>query len=178
MARTQWTEGQQLSKSRAVMEDRVQSVHRRSGYPVDELRSVANETFMAATRQWDGSAGGAAFTTYLYRALSRRLWYHVNRFPLADAEEPDLSVFPSQRHEWNPNWTVHFQSWVLSLSSEARFVLSLILSAPTEAFGVMARSPRAVRGALSRFLRLERGWTKRRITAVYSEIRSSIREEL
>jgi hypothetical protein len=146
----------------------------RTGIPEDELRGEAWLVYCKAYRGFNPRRG-TKFNTYLMAALYKglanfaaRYRYHDDLFSLEYAETK-----PS-RHHMLIEEAIYFSQVIRGLSNEAQAVVDILLSCPGE-LAAMAKNdtPKAIRGALYRYLRAL-GWTWPRIWGAFKEVRAAV----
>lgn len=84
-------------------------------------------------------------------------------------------AYEEPHHDLNPRRLLIWKETVENLSSEAREVVSILLSTPTEILGIVGtESPKAIRGAIYKYL-WAHGWRWHRIWGAFREIKEVLK---
>ncbi len=161
-----------------------------TGHSADEFYSEGLVAFMKAIRTWDSRK--SSFKTWLRRTLrnsmidftrkndpvisSKQILHYVDKSPFTMTEEDDyISIIPDNSHAVHPDKELMWKERILELSMEAVEVIAIILAGPTEILDIAKTStPKAVRGALVRYLRNE-GWGWNTIWGTFDEIKTAMK---
>jgi RNA polymerase sigma factor (sigma-70 family) len=114
----------------------------------------ACELFMIAVCEYDPERS-ASFGTYLYSVVRNGLndWGRKMDLPKDECIPEEASP------EASPYRVLATKDWLANLNAECREVAGIILNGPAEVLDLAAGpTAKAVRGALYRYLKNERGW--------------------
>lgn len=151
-----------------LIRERVNSVG--YGYAdMSELLSLSDAIFMDAISRFDPSRG-LKFSTFLYSKLTKELRDFMRRYPRTQEDCEILLEDPRSRHDKR----LEFMDALHGMSDEACEVIELVIGIPGEILGTPG-SPREARARLRGFLDAG-GWSNRRITAAFNEIREVLEE--
>ena len=140
----------------------------RFGGDFDELLSQAGEYFMGAYQTYDSNRG--AFTTWVYHSVYRRLWNHRRT---ENKRRQTLTYNSKVMEEAGKTTNGHPFDWELllkDLTSDAKIVIQLIYDTPDD-LEQMRGEGRLGRRLIRSYLR-ELGWTTRRVTESFGEIKT------
>lgn len=150
----------------------------RYGYDFDDVQQEACVALLLAHISYDQSKG-TKFRTWVYQQVRGRLQtYHRKQM------RRRMKMLEQQTKDgWNPFWLFEFLD---SLGKDARTVVRIILDTPAELrYALKCRGkrdwrraydqhPKDVRMALREVLS-DIGWTTRRVTKTFEEIRENLR---
>lgn len=164
------TEEEAYAKYKSLLYRIALSFHATTGLEVEELVGEATIAFLLAFRTFDPKKGELAprisvcvkhhLCTYI------RTQKKFSEVILVDVEEDELLEDPRDDiRQWE-----EFESFLGSLSKEAKELITLILSAPSEYAGLTSRQ---ARGMLVKTLR-GKGWAWSSIWNTFREIRSAL----
>lgn len=189
MKRTKWSPEQLYRNHEQMINHRAHSFCCTTGHSFDEMKSVANWAFMRAIPRWKPHKG--PFGTWLYRYITLRLIDYVKRtdLPLSKSKLEDLirmsgcpgrvlhieDTIKSQYNEYDPVLASSAMDLIASLSKEAREVVSILLTNPTEVLDLIGdEPPRIVRGILKEYLH-DQGWSFKLIWKTFRELKEAMR---
>lgn len=133
--------------------------------PFNELQAQANLIYFEAEASYNEEKG--AFTTWLMPLLRTRLLQFGKEWTKVSYMEtlPETGAYMSVEDQ------IIFRDSIMSLSSEAREVVSILFNSPQEIFTLSGGkySNRKLRGALRDHLR-ELGWPWKIIRSSFSEL--------
>ena len=143
----------------------------RCGRPEEDVFQQACYLFMQAAGSFDPKQG-VKFGTYLYPCIRNGLieWGRKNDLPRDPEMIPDqITGTPS------PDKAVMMKEWLEGLSEECHEVAMIILNGPAEVLDLTAgMTPKAIRGALRRYLRNEKNWSWPKIWGAIRTMKSEV----
>ena len=156
---------------RGILIERVSTFHQIVGLEFDELLSIGHTEFMDAADTWDPKR--ARFSTWFYRNLTSRF---INE-SVRNWTRAQIFVECSNYHsstKITPSTLLSIREIVIGLSDEARNVIEIVLSGPTEILDeIDGTGIRQVRSALRRWCQ-ERGMGRGKIDKTMKEIRQAV----
>ncbi len=148
----------QFKKNEPMLHKLAHQCASRCGRPEDEVYQQACYEFMQATETYHLEKG---FTYSYWSACVRNnliQWGMKNPLVVCDPEGLLVDVPDSAFAQ--PDEQVMRREWIDNLSDECREIAMIVLNGPSEVLHLTQDSGRkAVLGALSRYLRGEKGWT-------------------
>lgn len=170
MRRGKMTEEQAYEKYKNLIFRTAVSFHATTGLSVEDLVGEATIAFLLAFRTFDPKKGDLAprisvcikhhLCTYI------RTQKKFSEVILVDIEDDEILEDPREdARQWE-----EFESFLGSLSKEAKELVVLVLSAPSEYTGLTSRQ---ARGALVKTLR-GKGWSWSSIWKAFREVRSAL----
>lgn len=139
---------------------------RRHGGEFNEVFAVANYSYSYAYENWDPSL--SSFVTWVWLCVSRAIgdYRHQEKRhrQVGLVENRVLTKLPAKVHSG-------IRELAADLSEDAQTVIQVILDAPAELLAVIQPSPDKP-GLLRAYL-LALGWTARRVTESFSELREA-----
>ncbi len=129
----------------------------------DDLLSIAHMAFVEAYHSYDSSKG-ASFSTWTVRMV----WWHL----LNANRDAQLPIVDTEHEVTDSQSNFHLFEFLEELTEDARIITKLILDTPTDLAEVIQREyvPRAT---IRRWL-IRLGWTAKRITESFAEIRRAL----
>lgn len=163
-----------VAKYKNMLCHRAWCVHRWSGHAFEDLYAEACCIFVDACDSYNGMS---SFTTWLYRLLNTGLVRYARKNDLPLREPPDMTLEVCRHGEWNPLRQCMLRDALDKLSSEAQTVVQILLSTPCEILKLTGEeSPKAIRGALRRFMQSKHKTPRRKVYASFAEIRQTLKE--
>jgi hypothetical protein len=149
-----------------------------TGFDMDELLSEAQVAYMKTYTQWERNRE-AKFSTLFVTTLRNHLTdYCYNegnrRKPLTMSEElmdyHQTSGGDSTAHQAMFNLTLQ------RMSHEAQIVVRIVFNTPAEVFASMAdaRKGRTILHPIAKHLKRTLGWSRKKSTAVFEEVRTAL----
>lgn len=156
-----------------------------SGHSHSELFSVGLGAYPKATRTWDTDR--SSFSTWWSRLARNAMVDYVRRTDLPLTEKALMRAIEPYMEEGSddplaclrdnspsPDRIVASRDTLRNLSEEAQLVASIVLAGPTEFLGIAGTAtPKAVRGAIVRWLRDNTNWSWSVIWDTFRELKEA-----
>lgn len=156
---------------------KAHSFNKTTGHDLNELISEGHVLFMKAVDTYNEK--NKKFSTWLWTILTNGLIRFIKKTDIPnDVCNPDIEQF-NLRSEFDPSMKLMFKDTLLNMSDDAKDIISILLSTPTEILDLTGgESARAIRGKIRKHLWAKPDWTWNQIWDAFTEIKVMLRSEI
>lgn len=157
----------QYEKNKHLIDIYASNYSKRFGLDVSDLVSVGEEAFVRALSSY--KRGRGSFRSWFRSILRNRILDYAS---VTDSPVEDETLeFRLKTTATDPYKIVAFKDALGMLSSEAKYIVNILLTSPCEVLEITgAEMPKMIRGAIKRHCR-EEGWRWEWIWSAFKEIK-------